>query len=89
MSPSPTRLNRWDAERSEPHVRDQISNDCFIGMEADRACGENVARPWDLHQLAASKDKDCDRQPNQYDDVQHVDWGRFIGMIRECDPDVR
>jgi hypothetical protein len=58
-------------------------------MEADRDCGENAARLQDLHRLAASKAKDCDRQPNQYDDIQHVDWGRFVGMKRECDPDAR
>jgi len=25
-----------------------------------------IARPWYPYRLAASKDKDCDRQPNQY-----------------------
>ncbi|MFK4532104.1 hypothetical protein ABIA00_000287 [Bradyrhizobium ottawaense] len=42
--------------------------------------GENAARPWHRHRLAESKGKDCDRQPHQYDDVQHMNEGRHDGM---------
>jgi hypothetical protein len=45
-----------------------------------RGHGENTARPWHRHRLAESKGKDCDRQPHQYDDVQHMNEGRHGGM---------
>ena len=45
-----------------------------------RGHGENTARPWHRHRLAESKGKDCDRQPHQYDDVQHMNEGRHDGM---------
>jgi hypothetical protein len=45
-----------------------------------RGHGENAARPWHRHRLAESKGKDCDRQPHQYDDVQHMNEGRHGGM---------
>ena len=51
--------------------------------------GENAVRPWNPHRLAASKDEDCDRRPNQYVRVRHVNRGRPNGMRRECDPDAR
>ena len=35
------------------------------GMAVGMGHGENAARPWTPHRLAASKDKDCDRRPNQ------------------------
>ena len=45
-----------------------------------RGHGENTARQWHRHRLAESKGKDCDRQPHQYDDVQHMNEGRHGGM---------
>lgn len=42
--------------------------------------GENAAIPWHWHRLAESKAKDCDRQPHQYADVQHMNEGRHDGM---------
>lgn len=47
-----------------------------------RGHGENAARPWHRCRLADSKGKDCDRQPHQYADVQHMNEGRHDGMTR-------
>ncbi len=51
--------------------------------------GKCVAKPSESKQLAASKGKDCDRLPHHYVEVRHVNWGRFVWMPRECDPDDR
>ena len=48
--------------------------------------GENAARPWHRHRLAGRKDKDCDRQPRQRVNVQHMNEGRHGGMERELAP---
>ena len=59
-----------------------------------RGHGENAARPWHRHRLAESKGKDCDRQPHQYDDVQHMNEGRHGWNAHDAlrrkgvDPDV-
>lgn len=51
--------------------------------------GENTVRPWHQQRLAKSKDKDCDRQPNQYVSVQHMNEGRCDRNAEGVDSDVR
>lgn len=66
MSPPPTRLDRRDAEMNGSYEGIPFAIVRCTRMLAGRGHGENVARPWNPHRLAASKDKDCDRRPNQY-----------------------
>ena len=66
MSPPPTRFNRRNADDGPGHVAWEHPNvGVYVGRPAG-SHGENAARPWHRHRLAASKDKDCDRQPHQY-----------------------
>ena len=66
MSPAPTRFNRRNADDGPGHVaREHPNAGVYVGRPAG-SHGENAARPWHRHRLAASKDKDCDRQPHQY-----------------------
>ncbi len=56
MSPLPTRFNRQIADDVEDNLAEDIRKRTH--MYGDR---------WELgERLAASKDKDCDRQPHQY-----------------------
>jgi len=66
-----------------------MSPDRYVGVHPNASAdvrmlavghGENAARPWHRHRLAESKGKDCDRQPHQYADVQHMNEGRHDGM---------
>jgi len=47
-------------------------------MAIEMGFEKSVVKSKHLYQLAASKAKDCDRQPTQYVWVRHVDWGRSI-----------
>ena len=66
MSPPPTRFNGRNADDVAGHVALEHPNTDVYVRRPVGAHGENAARPWDLHRLAASKGKDCDRQPHQY-----------------------
>lgn len=80
-----------------------MSPDTYVGVHPNASAdvrmlavghGENAARPWHRHRLAERKGKDCDRQPHQYADVQHMNEGRHDGMTTKVlrrkgvDPDV-
>ena len=55
----------------------------FVGSR-----GENTVRPGHQYQLAERKEKDCDRQPNQYASVRHMNEGRYGWNAKGVDPDV-
>lgn len=80
MSPPSTRLNRWNADDVAGQIGRPASEREPRCKDAREGHGENAARPWHRHRLAESKGKDCDRQPHQYDDVQHMNEGRHDGM---------
>jgi hypothetical protein len=80
MSPPPTRLNRRNADDEVEHIGRHASEGELRCSRLARGHGENAARPWHRHRLAESKGKDCDRQPRQYEDVQHMNEGRHDGM---------
>ena len=72
-----------------------MSPDRYVGVHPNASAdvrmlavghGENAARPWHRHRLAGRKDKDCDRQPPQCANVQHMNEGRRDGMARELAP---
>ena len=88
MSPLPTSLNRQAANCRRTYVGlIDDANAEWICMPVGREPWERVARSWCLRRLATSKEKDCDRQPRPCDEVQHVNWGRFAQILRECVPD--
>ena len=69
MSPLPTSLNRQDANCRCTYVGwFDDTNAEWICMLVGRSHGERVARPRRLRRLAASKEKDCDRQPRLCDE---------------------
>lgn len=51
--------------------------------------GENTVRPERRHRLAESKDKDCDRQPNQSDKSPEHERGKVRRNDKGVDPDER
>src|SRR5690625_5343229 len=51
--------------------------------------GENTVRPGRRHRLAESKDKDCDRQPNQSDKSPEHERGKVRRNGKGVDPDER
>ncbi len=66
MSPAPTRFNRRNADDSPGYVGWDYPNvNVHIGRLTG-SDGKNAAKTSRRHRLAASKDKDCDRQPHQY-----------------------
>ena len=66
MSPALTRFNKRNADDSPGHIaRDYPNVDVYVGRPAG-SDGKNAAKTSHRHRLAASKDKDCDRQPHQY-----------------------
>ena len=54
----------------------------WTGMSFAWRPGENTVRPGHQYQLAERKGKDCDRQPNQYATVRHMNEGRYEGMAK-------
>src|ERR1035441_4866579 len=69
MSPLPTSLNRQDANCRHTYVAwFDDTNAEWICTPVGRSHGERVARPRRLRRLAASKEKDCDRQPRPCDE---------------------
>ena len=88
-SPPPTRFIRWYTVWGGAQIWLWPPIVRLTGRVADKALGECVARPRGSYRLAASKGKDCDRQPNPYVRVRHVNWGRSIEMPRERDLDAR
>ncbi len=66
MSPAPTRFNRRNVDDSPGYVGWDYPNvNVHIGRLTG-SDGKNAAKTSRRHRLAASKDKDCDRQPHQY-----------------------
>ena len=66
MSPPPTRLNRWYTNWNESYAGTRSQMQTAHKWQYAGSNGETIARPLHLYRLAASKDKDCDRQPHQY-----------------------
>ena len=66
MSPAPTRFIRRNADDDPGYVARENPN---VGVHVWRLAGsdgKNAAKTSRRHRLAASKDKDCDRQPHRY-----------------------
>ena len=66
MSPALTRFYKRNADDGPGHVARSHSNVGVYVWRLTGSDGKNAAKTSRRHQLAASKDKDCDRQPHQY-----------------------
>ncbi len=65
MSPLPTRLNRQSVKDVNESVSQRHPN-ANVHVRRSQGTWRERSQTMKWHRLAGSKDKDCDRQPNQY-----------------------